>query len=280
MAKRTGRKNKPHSQRVQRKKTTRASSCKCTTAGSLNQTCHGFTGGVSKHGGDVLKNAKVAAIYWGSYFAANPDVTTTFDQFFASLFASTYLDSLQQYGVNGATYIGGSTLFGGLHPGQGGVESQIQSWLSRGQLPIPASQAGAQNWLYVLVPPPGEIVFDNGDESDVNLCGYHGHHSFRFNTSGFGNLVAAGCRFFVGSFSQPTLDEILFYSPFDGNWWLGTFAGEQLSWTLAGNTTGFGNISTDPFYVGDFTGSGQTSLLFYSPGDFNWWLGTFSGAQN
>jgi hypothetical protein len=131
----------------------------------------------------------------------------------------------------------------------------------------------------VLVPPPGEIVFDNGDESDVNLCGYHGHHSFRFNTSGFGNLVAAGCRFFVGSFSQPTLDEILFYSPFDGNWWLGTFAGEQLFWTLAGNTTGFGNISNDPFYLGDFTGSGQTSILFYSPGDFNWWLGTFSGTQ-
>jgi hypothetical protein len=279
MAKRTGRKNKTRSQRGRRKKLTRASSCKCATAGGLNQTCHGFTGGVSKHGGDVLKNAKVAAIYWGSYFATNPDVTTTFDQFFANLFASTYLDSLQQYGVNGATYMGGSTLFGGLHPSQGGVESQIQSWLSRGQLPIPGSQADAQNWLYVLVPPPGEIVFDNGDESDVNLCGYHGHHSFRFNTSGFGNLVAAGCRFFVGSFSQPTLDEILFYSPFDGNWWLGTFAGEQLFWTLAGNTTGFGNISNDPFYLGDFTGSGQTSILFYSPGDFNWWLGTFSGTQ-
>jgi hypothetical protein len=97
------------------------------------------------------------------------------------------------------------------------------------------------------------------------------------NTQGFGQVK--GLDFWVGRFSTAKQDQIMFYYPGDGNWWLGSFAGSQLSWVLAGNTTGFGNISKDPFYVGNFTGNGQSSILFYSPGDFNWWLGTFTGNQ-
>ena len=70
---------------------------------------------------------------------------------------------------------------------------------------------------------------------------------------------------------------MLFYSPGDQNWWLGTFNGTTLSWNLAGNTRGFGNTAGDPTWTGDFTGNGHADVLFYSPGDQNWWLGTFSG---
>jgi hypothetical protein len=36
-------------------------------------------------------------------------------------------------------------------------------------------------------------------------------------------------------------------------------------------------ISTDgrPFWIGDFNGDGKSDVLFYYPGDDNWWLGTF-----
>ncbi len=48
-----------------------------------------------------------------------------------------------------------------------------------------------------------------------------------------------------------------------------------MDWTLAGNTVGFGhNIDAGrPYWVGDFTGTGETSVLSYYPGDDNWWLG-------
>ena len=34
------------------------------------------------------------------------------------------------------------------------------------------------------------------------------------------------------------------------------------------------STTADPFWVGDFTGGGSTDILFYFPGDDNWWLGT------
>ena len=50
----------------------------------------------------------------------------------------------------------------------------------------------------------------------------------------------------------------------------------KLNWSLAGNTTGFGQVwDGRPFWTGDFTGDGKTDILFYFPGDGNWWLGRF-----
>ena len=42
-----------------------------------------------------------------------------------------------------------------------------------------------------------------------------------------------------------------------------------------GNTFGFGHGINDgrPFWIGDFTGDGKADVLFYYPGDDNWWLG-------
>ena len=74
---------------------------------------------------------------------------------------------------------------------------------------------------------------------------------------------------------------MLFYYPGDDNWWLGEVAGGQLSWRLVGNTRGFGHGINDgrPFWVGDFNGDGKAEVLFYYPGDDNWWLGTLSAGQ-
>jgi hypothetical protein len=98
------------------------------------------------------------------------------------------------------------------------------------------------------------------------------------NTAGFGQ-VWDGRPFWVGKFSRSDRDEVLFYYPGDKNWWVGTFSGTTLSWSLAGNTAGFGQVADGrPFWVGDFNGGGQDDILFYYPGDKNWWLGTFSGS--
>ena len=74
---------------------------------------------------------------------------------------------------------------------------------------------------------------------------------------------------------------MLFYYPGDDNWWLGSVAGGQLTWGHVGNTAGFGHAINDgrPFWTGDFTGNGSTDVLFYFPGDDNWWLGQMVNGQ-
>lgn len=96
---------------------------------------------------------------------------------------------------------------------------------------------------------------------------------------GFGNL-ADKRPFFTGDFNGDGKKEILFYYPGDGNWWLGTFVGNTINWALVGNTSGFGNLSDGrPIWIGDFAGTGKTDVLFYYPGDRNWWLGQFNNAN-
>lgn len=99
------------------------------------------------------------------------------------------------------------------------------------------------------------------------------------NTAGFGN-VADGRPIWIADFTGNSSREVLFYFPGDKNWWLGSFNNGTLTWNLAGNTSGFGQVwDGRPFWVADFTGDGKADILFNFPGDKNWWLGSFSGTQ-
>ena len=103
--------------------------------------------------------------------------------------------------------------------------------------------------------------------------------TFAGNTSGFGQ-VWDGRPFWTGDFNGDGKQDVLFHFPGDRNWWLGTFNGNALGWTFAGNTAGFGNVADGrPIWTGDFAGTGKSDVLFYFPGDRNWWLGQF-GANN
>ena len=98
------------------------------------------------------------------------------------------------------------------------------------------------------------------------------------NTAGFGNLHD-GRPIWIADFNGGGTEDVLFYYPGDHNWWLGTLPpGGQLSWQHVGNTAGFGNVADGrPFWIEDFTGGGGKDVLFYYPGDHNWWLGSISG---
>jgi hypothetical protein len=112
--------------------------------------------------------------------------------------------------------------------------------------------------------------FGTNNQLSWNLAG---------NTSGFGQ-VWDGRPFWIGDFSGDGKADVLFYYPGDRNWWLGRFSGNQLSWNLAGNTAGFGQVGDGrPIWAADFAGTGRTDILFYYPGDRNWWLGQF-GTNN
>ncbi len=98
------------------------------------------------------------------------------------------------------------------------------------------------------------------------------------NTKAFGDLHD-GRPLWAGRFCGGTEDHVLFYCPADANWWLGHLdSSGQLAWKLADNTATFGNLNDGrPIWIGHF-GGGGASVLFYYPGDHNWWLGEFTTA--
>ncbi|MFG1820630.1 M12 family metallopeptidase, partial [Kribbella sp. NPDC049174] len=85
----------------------------------------------------------------------------------------------------------------------------------------------------------------------------------------------------VGRFEGGSQDQLLYYSPARQVWYLGrTNNSGALVFTQIGDTAGFGDLDDGrPFWVGDFTGGGTTDILFYYPGDDNWWLGTVTNGQ-
>jgi len=133
------------------------------------------------------------------------------------------------------------------------------------------------------VPGKSEVLFwfDDGDWSLGTFTGNQISLTKVGNTVGFGNLADGAHPSWVGDFTGSGKAEILFNYVGDGNWWLGTLTGNQISFTKVGNTVGFGNLAdgAHPSWVGDFTGSGKAEILFNYVGDGNWWLGTFTGNQ-
>jgi hypothetical protein len=103
--------------------------------------------------------------------------------------------------------------------------------------------------------------------------------SFVGNTAGFGHGINDGRPFWIGDFTGDGRADVLFYYPGDDNWWLGSYDGNELQWSFAGNTAGFGHGINDgrPFWIGRFSESDRSQVLFYYPGDGNWWLGSQDG---
>ena len=98
------------------------------------------------------------------------------------------------------------------------------------------------------------------------------------NTIGFGHAINHGRPFWTGDFDGDGLDEILFYFPGDGAWWLGNIASNQLTWTHVG-TTPSSDIGTGyRTWSGKFTQSKQSEVLFSLPTGW-WWIFTLNGSQ-
>jgi hypothetical protein len=90
--------------------------------------------------------------------------------------------------------------------------------------------------------------------------------------------LADGRPIWIGNFSRSDRAEILYYYPRDTDWWLGSNPPGQFQWRWAGNTLGFGQVwDGRPFWIGNFSRADRAEMLFYFPGDGNWWLGSHPG---
>jgi VCBS repeat protein len=101
------------------------------------------------------------------------------------------------------------------------------------------------------------------------------------NTVGFGSLLDGRHWMSSGDFDQDGKTDVVMYFAGDGNWFIGHSDGEKLTWRLAGNTAGFGNLldGNHRLYTGDFDGDGKTDVLMYYAGDGNWFIGHSDGEK-
>ena len=100
--------------------------------------------------------------------------------------------------------------------------------------------------------------------------------------TGFGNLIDGQHPIWIGDFTGAGHQQVMFYYPGDGNWWLGNMTAASSRGPWSGQSAGFGNAidGRHPFWIGDFTGAGQPQVMFYYPGDDNWWLGNMTAASS
>src|SRR5215467_2041140 len=82
----------------------------------------------------------------------------------------------------------------------------------------------------------------------------------------------------LGDFTGSGRAEVLFWAA-DGNWWLGSYTGTELTWSFVGNP-GWTSLNDGQHlnWLGDFTGSGRAEVLFWAA-DGNWWLGSYTGTE-
>ena len=128
--------------------------------------------------------------------------------------------------------------------------------------------------------PASLLIFEGGYWFLYYYDGNYGGLLAR-NVTGSQNFAAMSvARIWIGDFTGSGHSEVLCYStsPSPASWWLGSWSGTQFSWRLVSQTAGFGNTSSDPTWIGDFTGSGHAQVLFYSASsEGSWWLGSYSG---
>jgi hypothetical protein len=166
--------------------------------GGVNQTCHGFLGGVSGHQGHVVTNPRIVVIYWDQYFTDTPAAVTSMGQFVSDLATGGYWDGLRQYGVGSASVAGHAVINMKTYPtpnsqnaGKAFSEAQMQSqlitWLNAGVV-TPKPAGNEENLVYLIVAPSDTTLSLGGKTG--GFCGYHQHGKDNAST-GRDNLIWA-----------------------------------------------------------------------------------------
>jgi hypothetical protein len=132
---------------------------------------------VTSHGGAVLPNVEVQALYYGSDWSNNPTYysqTGYLEGFLGNIVNSSYMDMLTRagYGVGRGTQDGGKISLTNVNKSQyltdGQIRSTIQGYINNGVLKSPNA-----NTLYVFYVEDNVAVSAGGQTSQNNFLGYH-----------------------------------------------------------------------------------------------------------
>jgi hypothetical protein len=101
------------------------------------------------------------------------------------------------------------------------------------------------------------------------------------NTTGAGDFRDWNHRLYTADVDGDGKLDVVSYDAASGDWTVGHSSGQSLTWSGAGNTSGFGDL-VDPtrlLWLGDYDGDGRSEPLFYYGGDGNWWMSHSSGTS-
>jgi hypothetical protein len=100
------------------------------------------------------------------------------------------------------------------------------------------------------------------------------------NTDGYGNLADNSHRILTGDFTGDGKTDVLFYYSGNGDWFLGTSDGNQLTWSHVANSSADGNLMSwsHRLFVGDGNGDGKSDALYYNSDNGSFAFGLSNGS--
>jgi hypothetical protein len=156
------------------------------------------------------------------------------------------------------------------------LESGLASAVSAydGSKPYFAAIQGDMN--YSTITPTNFLDVRNYYADDSNIVFVRADHYFQLMRRA---NAPPQHQLFTGDVNGDGRTDAFFYYGANGDEWVGLSDGTQLTWSKAGNISGFGNLldGSHQLFTGDFNGDGETDLAFYYNGDDSVWLGTSSG---
>ncbi len=164
------------------------------------------TAQLTYHGGPVLSNVKVQAIFWGDGWqpAAQADLIPQLGRFFTFILQSCLMDLLAEYGVPGhpighGQYLGPVTTATpalGVTVSDLQIQQALQGWITNQTVAAPDA-----NTLYFVYLPPGVVSTMGTSSSCAQYCGYHNHFSVAGNQVFYAVepfITCPGCTFGSG----------------------------------------------------------------------------------
>ena len=151
----------------------------------------GSAAGMNGHAGEVMGSPRVRAVYWGNAYGSQAgglnQVGQSLDNFFSSMFPTSYFGFLSEYSVGTPSFLGSVWLphdsTQTLTLSKDDMKTRVIAWLDGGLLPeVPGRTE--KNLLYMIFLSPEMTL------SDTSNCGYH-DWTFYHKGSGKHNLFFA-----------------------------------------------------------------------------------------
>jgi len=147
----------------------------------VNDSCHGWVGGVPRNDGHVMESPQVSVVYWDAYFQGEPGAVDLMNTFFTDILGGRFMRGLRQYGVGAGKLLGHQTIVPAQPPpasmSREDIENQLIEWID--QEVVPAPTPDERNLLYVIFTPNHTTFGDVG----YCTCGYHQSGRYRLPTN-------------------------------------------------------------------------------------------------
>ncbi|HEV8058539.1 MAG TPA: DUF4214 domain-containing protein [Gemmataceae bacterium] len=196
-----------------------------------------FTPAIGYHGGIVVANVQVVALYSGSYWSTSAGMQSAaqINTFLSYIVESPFMDTMNQYGAARGTTLGVGVidpgLLGAVNVTDAGIQAELAGDIAAARLP-----GASIDTLYIVFTPPNVTVSD-GSETSVN--GFLGYHNiFAYGPTGVVNYAVIASPVGNGTYDSLTDFQTITHSVTeelaeavtdpDHNGWIDSTTGDEI----------------------------------------------------